>query len=311
MFRIRFHGRGGQGIKSASRILGTAFFLEGYEVQDAPRYGAERRGAPIFAYVRASEEVINERGIINKPDLIIVVDESLLLLPVAGVLVGATKRSVLLIVTDEAPEVWKKKLNLQGPVFSLSTEAAAEDRPGIPLVGTACIGAAAQLIGIISPETLKEAIRKELKHLGDDLVEKNLTGAMKAYDQMAPYVGSVTERDETPSDSYQKPNWIGIPFEDARISTPYVHAAVTSLKVETGAWRSLRPVIDLRQCHRCGLCHIFCPDSVIHLDPKAYPQIDYQHCKGCMICLVQCPTNAIEAIPEHRFKTWGKKGEDP
>ncbi len=43
MYRIRFHGRGGQGMKTASQILGTAFFLEGYEVQDAPRYGAERR----------------------------------------------------------------------------------------------------------------------------------------------------------------------------------------------------------------------------------------------------------------------------
>jgi len=43
MFRICFHGRGGQGMKTASRILGTAFFIEGYEVQDAPRYGAERR----------------------------------------------------------------------------------------------------------------------------------------------------------------------------------------------------------------------------------------------------------------------------
>ena len=47
MYRIRFHGRGGQGIKTASRILGSAFFAEGFEVQDAPRYGAERRGAPI------------------------------------------------------------------------------------------------------------------------------------------------------------------------------------------------------------------------------------------------------------------------
>ena len=61
MFRIRFHGRGGQGMKTASRILGTAFFNAGYEVQDAPRYGAERRGAPIFAYVRAAKTVINNK----------------------------------------------------------------------------------------------------------------------------------------------------------------------------------------------------------------------------------------------------------
>ena len=59
MYNIRFHGRGGQGIKTASRFLGTAFFLENFEVQDAPRYGVERRGAPIFAYVRASRKVIN------------------------------------------------------------------------------------------------------------------------------------------------------------------------------------------------------------------------------------------------------------
>jgi pyruvate ferredoxin oxidoreductase gamma subunit len=55
MYRIRFHGRGGQGMKTAGRILGTAFFLTGFEVQDAPRYGAERWGAPIFAYVCASK----------------------------------------------------------------------------------------------------------------------------------------------------------------------------------------------------------------------------------------------------------------
>ena len=64
MFRIRLHGRGGQGIKSASRVLGTAFFHEGFEVQDAPRYGAERRGAPVFAYVRADRQAIHERGVI-------------------------------------------------------------------------------------------------------------------------------------------------------------------------------------------------------------------------------------------------------
>ena len=70
MYRIRFHGRGGQGMKTASRVLGSAFFCAGFEVQDAPRYGAERRGAPIFAFVRAAREPINERGIIRRPDLV-------------------------------------------------------------------------------------------------------------------------------------------------------------------------------------------------------------------------------------------------
>src|SRR5210317_66653 len=97
MYRIRFHGRGGQGMKTASRILGTAFFLEGYEVQDAPRYGAERRGAPIFAYVRADKGPINERGIIRHPDLVIVADDSLVPVPAAGVLDGITENTLMLI----------------------------------------------------------------------------------------------------------------------------------------------------------------------------------------------------------------------
>ena len=97
MYRIRFHGRGGHGMKTASRILGTAFFLEGYEVQDAPRYGAERRGAPIFAYVRASREIINERGIIGQPDLILVADDSLMAIQAAGVLSGLTEQTVLVV----------------------------------------------------------------------------------------------------------------------------------------------------------------------------------------------------------------------
>src|SRR3990167_7740258 len=102
MFRIRFHGRGGQGMKTASQILGSAFFVEGYEVQDAPRYGAERRGAPIFAFVRAARAPIQERGIITRPDLVIVADETLVPVAAAAVMQGVTARTVLLIHSAEA-----------------------------------------------------------------------------------------------------------------------------------------------------------------------------------------------------------------
>ena len=84
MYRIRLHGRGGQGMKTASRILGTALFAEGFDVQDAPRYGAERRGAPIDATVRASRGPIHERGRVTRPDLVIVGDETLVPVATAG-----------------------------------------------------------------------------------------------------------------------------------------------------------------------------------------------------------------------------------
>ncbi len=119
MYRIRFHGRGGQGMKTASRMLGTAFFLEGFEVQDAPRYGAERRGAPIFAYVRAAREPIHERGIITRPDLVVVADDSLVSIAAAGVCQGLTERGVLLINSHDSVESWSQRLNLSGPIVVL------------------------------------------------------------------------------------------------------------------------------------------------------------------------------------------------
>ena len=111
MYRIRFHGRGGQGVKTASRILGSALFAEGFEVQDAPRYGAERRGAPLFAYVRADRRPIHERGVITRPDLVLVADESLVPVPSAGVLQGLGPEVVLLLLSSELPDRWRERRN--------------------------------------------------------------------------------------------------------------------------------------------------------------------------------------------------------
>jgi len=109
MFRIRFHGRGGQGMKIVSRIFGTAFFKAGYEVQDAPRYGAKRRGAPVFAYVRADKCAIKERGIISHPDLVVVADDTLVGMPAAGATQGMDAHTVLLINSHESPSTWQKR----------------------------------------------------------------------------------------------------------------------------------------------------------------------------------------------------------
>ena len=140
MYRIRFHGRGGQGMKTASRILGSAFFAEGYEVQDAPRYGAERRGAPILAYVRAARVPINERGIINRPDLVVVAVDTLVPVPAAGVLAGISDRSVLLINTRESAATWQQRLNIGSPVITLPASADVEDRAELPYIGATCAG---------------------------------------------------------------------------------------------------------------------------------------------------------------------------
>jgi pyruvate ferredoxin oxidoreductase gamma subunit len=303
MYRIRFHGRGGQGMKTASRILGSAFFHEGFEVQDAPRYGAERRGAPIFAYVRADRQPINERGIIQRPDLVIVADDSLVPVPAAGVLSGLTANTVLLVNSHESAETWRERLHCKSPIIILPISEEVEDRAEMPYIGATCAGAAACLAGVISRDALATAIREELAALGSDIIDRNLDKALAAFDSMQAQAGCVTEGAEVSAAAYTPPDWIDLPFEDARMSAPVIHAGLTSVEVKTGLWRTLRPVIDYERCVHCWwVCSSFCPDGCIAVTEAGLPEIDYDHCKGCMVCVAQCPPHAIEAIPEHEAR---------
>ncbi len=300
MYRIRFHGRGGQGMKTASRILGRAFFLEGFEVQDAPRYGAERRGAPIFAYVRAARRPINERGIIRRPDLVIVADETLVSIPAAGVLAGVTEHTLLLISSADKPEVWQERLNLPGPVLTLPAAAKVEDFQELRFTGAAGAGAAARLVGAISRDALAQAIREELAPLGEGVIARNLEHALPAYDLLAGHAGCVSEGQEGPAAAYEKPSWVELPWENAGAAAPAIFTPATSEQVPTGLWRTVRPVIDSAHCRRCTwICSTLCPDSTISVNEEGYPQIDYEHCKGCLICMANCPHHAIRAVPEH------------
>ncbi len=300
MYRLRFHGRGGQGMKTAGRILGTAFFLAGFEVQDAPRYGAERRGAPIFAYVRAARSAIHERGVIRRPDLVFVADDTLVAIPAAGVLAGVGEHTVLLIKSTQTPEVWKERLNFPGLVLALPGATEAADVLETRFAGVAGAGAAARLVGVIPRDALARAVRDELAHLGEALVAANLDKALEAYYFMADHAGCVTEGKDPPADTYHKPTWIDLPFEEADLAAPVIYAPATSEQVSTGLWRTLRPVIDYPKCKRCAwICSTLCPDSAISINQEGYPEIDYQHCKGCLICMASCPSHAIRAIPEH------------
>lgn len=299
MYRIRFHGRGGQGLKTASRILGTAFFLEGYEVQDAPRYGAERRGAPIFAYVRADKKLIKERGIITDPDLVIVADDNLIAIPAAGVLQGIVAETILLILSHTPATEWQQRLNIDAIVITIPPLEPSTDIIQFSTVGTICTAAAARLIGLIPKHSLDLAIRQELVALDDFVIEKNIQAANKAFELMRSFHGLLKEKQPLPIDKYQKPDWIDVPFDDARISAPIIHGALTSVEVRTGLWRTMRPVVNYELCNRCWwVCSSFCPDSAINIDKDNYPQIDYEHCKGCLICVAQCPPHAITAIAE-------------
>jgi pyruvate ferredoxin oxidoreductase gamma subunit len=309
MYRIRFHGRGGHGVKTAGRILGTALFREGFQVQDAPRYGAERRGAPIFAHVRADRAPILERGVIGDPDLVVVIDETLPALPAAGVRQGIAPHTVVVIHSARDPERWRKELGHSGPVVRIAPAGSAEQGGGSPLAAAACTAAAARLLGVVGAEALERAVREELGGISAEVVETTLARMRDAYRAMEPHAGAVGTAQTPEPAGLAAPEWVQLSLQPARVATATIHTAATSALSQTGLWRTLRPEIDLAQCHRCiWVCGTHCPDNAILGNAEDLPYIDYDHCKGCLICLAQCPSHAITTIWEHEAAASGGAG---
>jgi pyruvate ferredoxin oxidoreductase gamma subunit len=226
----------------------------------------------------------------------------------AGVLLGVSERTVLLINSAEDPAEWKRRLNLRGRVLTLP--AAAEGAGELRFVGAACAAGAARLVGVIPETTLEQALREELADLPEGVLAENLRRAREAWETLAPHHGCVEPAADGPP--LGRPDWIDLPLESARISAPHVHAAATSVQVRTGLWRTMRPVIDHEHCNRCTwVCTTFCPDGAIHVDAEGAPRIDYDHCKGCLICVAVCPPHAIAAVPEARAAAQDSAKEAP
>lgn len=293
VIRIRFHGRGGQGVKTAGRILGTTAFLAGWQAQDSPIYGAERRGAAVASFVRLDRQPIRERGLITRPDLLVVADEALLLDPAAGVLAGAATATAMLVNTVAAervvlPEEWRGRLvtaDLTGIARSLVGRATA--------LSAALGAAAARLLGLLDTDCLQRAVHLELSEVGmvGDELAHNEQLAAQVFAQL-PAVEAFAEP-APPLPTVATGTLASVPYEGALRGAPSVLAPGNSALRHTGTWRSERPVIDPAVCTRCGLCFVQCPDGAIALDAHGYPVIDYDHCKGCLICGRICPVHAI------------------
>lgn len=285
MIRIRFHGRGGHGVKTASRITGSSAFAAGKFVQDSPIYGAERRGAPIRAFTRVSDEPILERGDITQPDLIVVADPSLMNEPVAGVLGGQETAGALFLNGDPEAvgEIMPKLVALD--VTSRTMEALG--RASALSAGLAA--AAVRLASLASREELLEALRDELDHLhvSDEEVEKNAALAGEIFDLLEPID---LETRPAAAGAETRPTSIHrLAPEPPLRSSPSVLAPGNAEARHVDSWRVETPQIDLDRCIKCGLCFARCPDGAIQHDEHGYPVIDYDHCKGCMICQNVCP----------------------
>jgi len=159
MLEIRLHGRGGQGAVIASRILSYAFFLEGKFSQSFPTFGAERRGAPVAAFVRMEDHFINLRSQVVHPDFVIVMASRLA--ETVDVAAGLTAGGLILI-NSEHPASFYPDLVKKGRVATLNANEIALRHhlgsPSMPLVNAPILGAFARVSGLVSLDILMEAL---------------------------------------------------------------------------------------------------------------------------------------------------------
>ncbi len=293
MLSLRVHGRGGQGVKVASRILGTAAFLEGFYVQDFPLYGAERRGAPIAAFVHISEDPIMERGVISDPDMVVVMDETLLQDAGAKPLSGLRTNGVVLINTSRTPEEVTADHGVEAQVVTLDMTKMSLTMLGESILSTPAGSAAAGIVGI-GEEYLKEAAERVLAGIlseGEGL-DENVKLALSVFRAVTPLDIKTVEAPPEASPV------IIVSFEPAQISSPTINALGNSPLRRTGNWRVFRPVWNHKVCTKCMACLARCPDGCISLDEEGFPCVDYENCKGCLICVRACPAEGIEKVRE-------------
>ncbi len=174
MLEVRWHGRAGQGVVTASQLLAEVMAKEGKHVQAFPHFGAEKRGAPIEAYTRISDNEIRAHSEIEKPDMVIVADPTLIgEVPIAE---GTDENTYFLFNAPFEPSKIKEKLGLKSDkvyavdATTISLEEIGRDIPNIPI-----LAAFFKTSGMMDVNRFRELIRELLsKRFNEKIVEANL-----------------------------------------------------------------------------------------------------------------------------------------
>lgn len=188
IYQIRIHSRGGQGAKIAAQIIAEAAIEEGEFAQAFSEYGPERSGAPMKTFLRISKKPIRLYSDVQSPDMVVVLDPSLLLnVDVAD---GLANGGIILVNTCEETESLKKKISKKDcKICAVDAKEIAMRVIGRDLPNTAIMGAIIKLVPLIpykhAIEETREAFSK--KHLAEDLVEKNVLALEEGYDRISNF----------------------------------------------------------------------------------------------------------------------------
>ena len=160
---IRWHGRGGQGAKTASLLLADAAWSTGKYVQGFPEYGPERMGAPITAYNRISDERCTVHSNIYEPDYVVVVDPTLL--SAVDVTKGLKKEGAVIVNTERPPEEIRPLLKgYEGRICTIDARTISEETLGRNFPNTPMLGAVVKVSGVIPEEDFLRDMQSSFEH---------------------------------------------------------------------------------------------------------------------------------------------------
>lgn len=185
LVEIRWHGRGGQGVKTAAVLLAEAALDEGKYSQGYPEYGPERMGAPVRGYTRISSEPILIHSPIQRPNIVVVLDQTLV--TTEDVTEGLREDGSILINTPCDPEAVAKtlKLSKNQKVYTIDANAISLEELGQVIPNTPMIGALVRIGNFMKLETMLESLRHKFeKKFKSKVVEGNLKAIERAYKEV-------------------------------------------------------------------------------------------------------------------------------
>ncbi len=178
LIEMRWHGRGGQGTVSSTALLAEAAINEGKFAQSFPRFGAERRGAPVLAFVRIdSQQPIRIRTEITEPDIVVVLDPGLL--RIMDVTAGLKENGMLILNTKKSFQDIESEFKVTQQLATIDATRIARELLGVPIVNTTMVGALIKATGVVKLESLLEPVRHRFGHLA----ERNINAMQKAYEE--------------------------------------------------------------------------------------------------------------------------------
>lgn len=181
ILEVRWHGRGGQGAWTASELLARAAIAEGKYIQSFPEFGPERMGAPVTAFTRISTEPIKIHCAVYNPDVVAVLDPTLL--KAVNVADGLDEKTgnILVNTKDNPGEIRKQLKTNSGKVWTVEASEISLKILGMPITNTAMLGAVARVTGIVSLETIEKMINGRFR---GDVAAKNYAVVKEAYQEV-------------------------------------------------------------------------------------------------------------------------------